>query len=224
VNRKQAAESLRGRQEVRRVPAHGLEVRELNGAPNLTGWASVTETAYQVGAFQETIRRGAFAKSLSERPDVVLLVGHEGLPLARTTSGSLRLNEDDRGLHVDATLEPEDPDVQRLLPKVRRGDVTEMSFAFRVVRQSWNDDYDQRTIHEVNIDRGDVSVVTMGANPATSFSMRDAKEFLEALQRPEFDELVRQLERDRPGKRSRERELEIYKARAFALRLHGERR
>jgi HK97 family phage prohead protease len=222
VNRKQQAESLRGRQEVRRVPAHGLEVRELNGAPTLNGWASVVEHEYQVGPFVETIKRGAFGKTLSERPDVVLLVGHEGLPLARTTSGSLRLNEDERGLHVDATLEPDDPDVQRLLPKVRRGDVTEMSFAFRVVRQSWNDDYDQRTIHEVNIDRGDVSVVTMGANPATSFSMRDAKEFLEALQRSEFDDLVRLLERDRPRKNSRD--LDYYRARAFALRLRSQAR
>jgi phage head maturation protease len=112
--------------------------------------------------------------------------------------------------------------VQRLLAKVRRGDVSEMSFAYRVGRQSWNDDYDQRTIHEVNIDRGDVSVVTMGANSATSFSMREAKEFLAALQRPEFDELVRSLERDRPRKRGRD--IDYYKARAYALRLHSQRR
>jgi hypothetical protein len=70
--------------------------------------------------------------------------------------------------------------------------------------------------------RGDVSVVTMGANSATSFSMRDAKEFLAALQRPEFDELVRSLERDRPRKPGRD--LDYYKARAYALRLHSQRR
>jgi hypothetical protein len=58
----------------------------------------------------------------------------------------------------------------------------------------------------------------------TAGIMRDAREFLAALQRTQFDELVQSLERDRPRKRSRERELEIYRARAFALRLHGERR
>jgi hypothetical protein len=68
------------------------------------------------------------------------------------------------------------------------------------------------------------SVVAMGADSATSFSMTDARAFLAALQRPEFNELVRSLEHDRPGRRGRERELEIYKAWAFALRLHGQRR
>jgi HK97 family phage prohead protease len=151
----------------------------------------------------------------------VLLIGHEGLPLARTSSGSLRLAEDERGLRVDATLEADDPDVQRLLPKVNRGDVSEMSFAFRVVRDTWSEDFDRRQITEINLDRGDVSVVAMGANSATSFSMTDARAFLAALQRPEFDQLVQSLERDRPHKSGRD--LDFYKARAFALRLHNQR-
>jgi HK97 family phage prohead protease len=221
VNRKAAAESLRGRQEVRRVAAHALEVRERNGAPSLTGWASVTEHEYQVGPFTEIVKRGAFTKTLASRPDVVLLIGHEGLPLARTSSGSLRLAEDERGLHVDADLNPNDPDVQRLMPKVRRGDVSEMSFGFRVVRDSWSEDFDRRQITEINLDRGDVSVVALGANSATSFSMTDARAFLAALQRPEFDQLVQSLERDRPRKPGPD--LDYYKARAFALRLHNKR-
>jgi hypothetical protein len=60
---------------------------------------------------------------------------------------------------------------------------------------------------------------------ATSLSTTDARAFLAALPRPEFDELVRSLERDRPRKRSRghERQLELYKVRAYALRLYSER-
>src|SRR6185312_14339819 len=162
--RKALAESLRGR-EVRRVPASGLELREMNGNLNLSGWASVTERAYDMGYYEETIKRGAFAKTLGETPDVQLLINHEGLPLARTVSGTLRLAEDDRGLRVDADLDPEDPDVQRLLPKVQRGDIDQMSFGFRVTRQNWDEDYENREIVEVNIDRGDVSVVNQGANP-----------------------------------------------------------
>ena len=38
-----------------------------------------------MGGYTETIARGAFTKTLSERPDVQLLINHEGLPLARTT-------------------------------------------------------------------------------------------------------------------------------------------
>jgi HK97 family phage prohead protease len=55
---------------------------------------------------------------------VRLLLNHDGLPLARTTSGTLKLREDKRGLHFEADLDPNDPDVQRIAPKVQRGDLT----------------------------------------------------------------------------------------------------
>jgi hypothetical protein len=54
-----------------------------------------------------------------------------------------------------------------------------------------------------------------------SFSMRDAREFLAALNRPEFDDLVRSVDKADPS-RQRRRNLELYRARAFALRLKGE--
>jgi HK97 family phage prohead protease len=141
----------------------------------------VTEHAYEVGWFDEIIHRGAFAKTLSERPDVQLLVNHEGLPLARTLSGTLTLTEDDRGLKVDASLNPDDPDVKRLAPKVARGDIDQMSFGFTVVQQSWRyaedqrdpDARDLRHITEVSLHKGDVSVVNYGANDATSFQIND---------------------------------------------------
>ena len=50
---------------------------------------------------------------------------------------------------------------------VERGDLDEMSFAFRVMRQEWNSDYDRRWINEVSLDKGDVSLVNYGANPTT---------------------------------------------------------
>ena len=59
----------------------------------------------------------------------------------------------------------------------------------------------------------------MGASPTTSFSLRDAREFLAELSRPEFDDLVRSLDR---VDRASTGKLELYKARAFALRLKGE--
>src|ERR1017187_5814624 len=100
MDRKAIAESLRGR-ETRAFPAAGLELRDTNGSLALSGWASVTGRAYDMGMFQETIRSGAFTKTLSEKPDVQLLLNHEGLPLARTLSGTLSLAEDDQGLKVD---------------------------------------------------------------------------------------------------------------------------
>lgn len=165
-----------------------LRTEDAGDALTFTGEASVVEHPYTVhdmfGEFTETVRDGAFDKTLSENPDVVFLVNHEGLPLARTTSGTLRLSTSPN-LKIGASLEPSDPDVQRIDPKIRRGDLNEMSFAFRVTRQSWNEDYTERDILEVNLHRGDVSVVTYGASPTTTASLRfdgvDVGEFVAAV-------------------------------------------
>jgi phage head maturation protease len=39
---------------------------------------------------------------LSDGADVRFLINHDGLPLARTASGTMRLKEDTKGLAVDA--------------------------------------------------------------------------------------------------------------------------
>jgi HK97 family phage prohead protease len=172
-----------------------------DGAPTLRfeGYASVTERAYDVYGgppfgWSETIARGAFAKTLNENPDVVFLVNHDGLPMARTLSGTLELEEDKTGLRAVApALDPEDRDVQWIAPKMARGDLDEMSFAFRVSRQEWNEDYTDRRITEVNMSRGDVSIVRYGANPATSGTLRHADLFaqLAALDLEELAESIR---------------------------------
>jgi len=171
---------LRNVREVRHWGLSGVEVREDadGGVLRFSGYATVFEAAYEVhdvfGAYQERIAPTAFNRTLHEDPDVVLVVNHEGLPLARTKSGTLRLSTDSVGLRVDAELDPQDPDVRALLPKMRRGDVDEMSFAFRVNDQVWNSDYSDRLITEVNLHRGDVSIVTFGANPHTLAALRAA--------------------------------------------------
>jgi hypothetical protein len=71
-----------------------------------------------------------------------------------------------------ADLNPTRGDVKDMLTALEDGNVDEMSFAFRVVRQQWSPDYDQRDILEVDLHRGDVSVVNFGANPATSVALR----------------------------------------------------
>ena len=126
------------------------------------------------------------------------MCNHEGLPLARTLSGSLRLEEDDRGLRVDADLNPNDPDVQRLAPKVARGDIDQMSFGSRVIKQDWEYAEDQpdsaardtRWITEISLHKGDVSVVNYGANPSTSFQINGASCLTPARQLQDVEETV----------------------------------
>lgn len=162
----------------RRCHVGQVELREdLDGSIHFTGYASTTNTPYDMGWYTEQIGRGAFKKTLAENPDVVLNLNHgaggSGLPIARTKAGNLRLSEDRKGLRVEADLDPQDPDVQLLARKMTSGNLDgQMSFAFRAIRQVWNDDYTDREIQECDIHRGDVSVVTQGANPTTSSAIR----------------------------------------------------
>ena len=160
--------------EVRHV--HNLELRQTeDGMPVVEGYATVYDYAYDIaggpdmGGFTEVIAPGAAKKSAMEA-DVRLLANHEGLPLARTKSGTLELESDDIGLKVRATLDPSNPTAAEVRSAMERGDVDQMSFAFRVVRDEWNKDYSERTISEVKL--YDVSVVTYPANPATVVKLR----------------------------------------------------
>ena len=139
----------------------------------LRGHAALTGVWYPVGSFEEMLRPGCFGRTLGESPDVVLNLMHgrggTGLPLARTTAGTLTLTEDQRGLFLEARLDPDDPDSQLLVRKLARGDLNgEASFAFNAANQRWSEDYTRRTILTATLHKGDVSVVDFGANENTS--------------------------------------------------------
>lgn len=159
----------------------------------LDGYASVTEEPYEMwdflGAYTEVMSTGAFTKTLSESPDVVFLANHEGLPMARTKAGTLELAEDSTGLHMRATVPLAMPSARDLVEAVEAGALTEMSFAFRIMRRQWSPDYSELRINEVNINRGDVAGVTYGANPATSIALRGA-DLMGIVEHLEGDALV----------------------------------
>ena len=159
--------------QTRDLPFEGVELRERpNGTGgtvlDFNGYASITGKSYEMhdflGKYDEMIQRGAFTKTIASSCDTAFLANHGGLTMARTKAGTLRLSEDDRGLHTNADLDPSRADVSDMRSASERGDISQMSFAFRVVTQEWNEDYDQRNIQEVSLDRGDVSVVNYGAS------------------------------------------------------------
>jgi HK97 family phage prohead protease len=180
------------REATRRRLTAPFELRKdssAGGQLTFRGYASTTETDYPVfgGSYpgwQETIVRGAFKKTLRENADVSFLINHEGMTLARTKSGTMQLREDNRGLAVTATLDPSMNAVNDLYKASQRGDIDEMSFAFRVTRDEWFDDAGNRSneqdgtkrrILEVNLNKGDVSAVNYGANDTTSGGFRDVE-------------------------------------------------
>lgn len=141
------------------------------------GYASVFNSRANIGGmFYEEFLPGAFSQALRE-DDVVFLVNHGGLPLARTSSGTLTLSEDDHGLQSVSDLDNSDPDVQAIVPKMRRGDLNKMSIGFFPIKQEWDDsgDLPLRRILQAGLD--DVSIVNRPAFEATEIALRSYQEF-----------------------------------------------
>lgn len=203
-----------------------LEVRkQANGTATVEGYASVTESPYEMwdmfGSYTEVVRQGAFGKTLSENPQTQLLLNHGGLSMAYTRAGTLRMAEDSTGLQMSADVNMTRGDVRDMVAAIEDGNVDEMSFAFRVPvgKSMWSPDWDERSILEVDIHRGDVSVVNFGANPATSVqAMRslDIDHFDEADARALLARLERRLQ-PRPAPAGND--LSLYLAQAAALDL-----
>ncbi len=172
--RRHDVELREGMFEFRSIPS--FELRDISdGMVRFSGYASTTEQPYEIADFTETIARGAFRRTLAESPDVRLNINHGvggQLPIARTKNGTLTLSEDARGLKVDADLDPSRSDVKDAVAALRRGDADEMSFAFRATQQEWDEGLENRLIREVTLHRGDVSIVTTGANPDTAAVIR----------------------------------------------------
>lgn len=141
--------------------------------PKLSGYAAVFGRANDLGPFVEEIAPGAFTASLATSPDVIANLNHdESALLGRTTSGTLTLSEDETGLRFE--IAPPDTSTGRdVLELVRRGDISECSFAFIATNETWEtlpDGREKRTI--LAADLFDVSLVTIPAHSGTSVSLR----------------------------------------------------
>lgn len=156
------------------------EIRAQDDGVRVEGYAAVFGQATDIGGmFREVIERGAFKDAIG-RDDVVFLINHDGLPLARTRSGTLKLAEDDHGLRMETVLDPEDPDVRSIVGKMKRGDLDKMSFAFRADVQEWDESGEMplRTIKRASL--YDVSIVTIPAYDGTEIGLRSLEAFRRA--------------------------------------------
>lgn len=157
--------------EKRSVAYSNLELRADGDGKTLVGYAAVFDSPSEPLPWTEFVRRGAFSKTIKDGADVRLLIDHEGVPLARTKSGTLKLAEDETGLRIEASLDDANPDAAKLLSAMRRGDISQMSFAFETVKDAWSDDRRTRELREVRL--YDVSVVTYPAYEQTMVQLRN---------------------------------------------------
>lgn len=197
----------RGRMEAA-APVEVRSVANGTGGERLefTGYASVVESPYEMadwlGPYTEVVRADAFTRTLNAGPDVIFCLNHgwDGAPMARTGAGTLTLAADSTGLLSEASLDGSRADVHMVRSAMDDGALDAMSFAFYVTRQTWSPDYEQRDILEVDLDGGDVSVVTWPANPATAGTTALRKRQARALLRTRIPAML--VERARDEKRA----------------------
>jgi HK97 family phage prohead protease len=169
--------------ELRASADASSSIREFFGHACVTGFGYEMYGGPENGGWTEFVDPGAFTKTLRENPDVVFLENHDGGPLAKTTVGDLRLAEDKIGLAANADLDTKLHDAAQVALRIDKGYYTEMSFAFTTIRQMWLNAAGEevpwwdmsgieRHLMELNINKGDVSVVNYGANDATSAHLR----------------------------------------------------
>jgi len=166
----ESAERITMTAEVRAVDTN-------DGSLKIGGYAATFNSEATGLNFREVIAPGAFTRALASTDPVFLLVNHdmEGIPLASTQSGTLKLRQDNTGLYMEATLDPTNPKAQELSSALRRGDMDKMSFAFTVSPDGQTRDEGLRTIQDIER-LYEVSVVTLPAYDSTSVGMRKADE------------------------------------------------
>lgn len=138
----------------------------------VVGYAAIFGEVADIGGyFDEVIARGAFTETL-KTADVRAYFNHDrGRVLGRVSAGTLRLHEDAKGLAVEIDL-PDTSDGRDVRTLIERGDVSGMSFRFNAVREIWDESGDkpQRTILQLEL--GEVSIVSEPAYDGTSVALR----------------------------------------------------
>lgn len=161
-----------GKIEQRTITA---EMRATGDGKKLIGHAAVFNSLSEnLGGFREKIAPGAFARSIREGADVRALLNHNAdFVLGRTKSGTLKLREDSTGLHVEINL-PSTEWAAHVRESVRRGDLDQMSFGFRVRPNGdrWEKQGDENIRTLLDVDLLDVSVVAFPAYPQTTIQAR----------------------------------------------------
>lgn len=163
--------------ERRFIPVETAEMRvaaDEDGTKKIVGYAAkFNQWSDDLGWFRESIAPGAFTETI-KTADVRALFNHDpNIVLGRTKSGTLTLREDDTGLYMEVTP-PDTQQARDLMTLIERGDVSQQSFAFRVIKESWKfgegNEPDERTLEQVEL--FDVSPVTYPAYPDTSVALR----------------------------------------------------
>lgn len=118
--------------------------------------------------YKEEIDRDALLDA--DMSDVIFLYNHEGMVYARQANGTLQLSPNDKGLYIRADLSSTEASRQ-MFESIKAGLVTQMSWAFTIAEEEYDEKKHLRRIRKVN-KVYDVSAVSIPANPNTDISAR----------------------------------------------------
>lgn len=166
---------------------------ELRAADNddgftLEGYGAVFDEPTRIdsweGLFDETIARGAFAKTIKERKPVLQFDHGRDAATGSVPIGAVELLREDRhGLFVRAKMH-DNARVEPIRQAIASGAIDGMSFRFRVIREEWDESDDRevplRTINEVEL--FELGPVVFPAYEATTVGVRSLLADL-----PEYD-------------------------------------
>lgn len=159
--------------QVRSVPTRFETREDESGQLVIAGYFVVFNSIYEIGpGMSESVAPGTFLSSLGG--DVRALTNHDStLVLGRTIAGTLKLREDDIGLWGEVIINPKDSDAVNTYERVKRGDVSQCSFGFRIIKEDTkvkDDGSVHWTIRDVEL--YEVSVCTFPAYEATNVTAR----------------------------------------------------
>ena len=149
-----------------------IEFRADNESRRVEGYAAIFESRTDMGWYEEEIGRDAFTGA--DMSGVRALFNHNpDHLLASTTGGTLSLAVDERGLKYSFDM-PNTSMGNDMLEMMRRGDLTQSSFAFRVKSQTWTETEGQPDLRTITAIEGvyDVSPVTYPAYEDTDVALR----------------------------------------------------
>lgn len=192
--------------DFRSVPDEGKKTKRIEGHPAVFN----SETSIG-GWYNEIIERGAFDEC--DFDDVLFFINHDirKIPLARSrrnnSNSTMQLKIDDIGLFIGAELDIENnQEARQLCSSVDRGDITGMSFMFRVKDQKWeNLDTPVPTRRITRISKVyEVSAVNSPAYDKTDINARD---------KSALDNAKNALDNARSQELENSKALDIYKLR-----------
>lgn len=177
-------EVIKGQKESRMVSFQGkLEHRDATeDAPRvISGYAAVFNQWAEIGhwyRYREQIAPQAFEGCNYDKCVACFNHNTDNI-LARYSSGTLKLEVDKIGLRFEFEV-PNTTVGNDMYELVKRGDISQCSFAFIVEEETWNyregeDSMDDRTITKIS-ELWDVSLVTYPAYEGTSVDARSAEE------------------------------------------------